>query len=170
RPAAARRRSRPYDGAMTRSETLRRRLVAELRRPDGIASAHVREAFLSVPRELFIPEVVQTQGLDAVYRDRVFVTKQDSRGQAISSSSQPGIMAPMLELLDVQPGHRVLEVGAGTGYNAALIKHIVGKRGHVTAVDIDPDTARRARRALRGGGYAVSVRAAAGHQGWVNGA
>ena len=82
---------------MTRSETLRRRLVAELQRPDGIASAHVREAFLSVPRELFIPEVVQTQGLDAVYRDRVFVTKQDSRGQAISRDAKSGSSAGLPE-------------------------------------------------------------------------
>jgi protein-L-isoaspartate(D-aspartate) O-methyltransferase len=151
---------------MATSEVLRRRLVRELERPGGITSATVRGAFLSVPRELFIPEVAETQGLDAVYRDRVFVTKQDSRGQAISSSSQPGIMAPMLELLDVQPGHRVLEVGAGTGYNAALVKHIVGKHGRVTAVDIDPDTAKRAARAVRTGGYTVTVRAADGHKGW----
>src|SRR5438034_2728332 len=122
--------------AMTKSEQLRRKLVRELEEAAGITSAAVRNAFIAVPREVFIPEVAQAKGLEAIYRNDVFVTKQDSRGQAISSSSQPGIMAPMLELLDLAPGHRVLEIGAGTGYNAALIKHVVGRRGRVVTVDI----------------------------------
>jgi protein-L-isoaspartate(D-aspartate) O-methyltransferase len=45
----------------------------------------------------------------------------------------------MLEQLDVQPGHRVLEIGAGTGYNAALLAHLAGPDGHVTTIDIDED-------------------------------
>ena len=56
----------------------------------------------------------------------------------MSSSSAPSIMALMLEQLRLEPGQRVLEIGAGTGYNAALIKHIVGPSGRVTAIDIDP--------------------------------
>src|SRR5438094_1666059 len=98
--------------AMTKSAQLRRKLVRELQAAKGIETDAVRDAFLAVPREIFIPEVVATRGLEAIYRNEVFVTKQDSRGQAISSSSQPGIMAPMLELLDLRLGHRVLEVGA----------------------------------------------------------
>src|SRR5262245_11528671 len=60
-------------------------------------------------------------------------------GEVVSSSSQPAIMAIMLEQLDVWPGQRVLEIGAGTGYNAALLAHLVGDTGRVTAVDIDDD-------------------------------
>ena len=68
---------------------------------------------------------------------------------AISSSSAPAIMAPMLEALQLDPGHRVLEIGAGTGYNAALVKPIVGPRGRVTTVDLEAAFARRARQSSR---------------------
>ena len=53
-------------------------------------------------------------------------------------------MAIMLELLDVAPGQRVLEIGAGTGYNAALLAHLVGQAGSVTSLDIDEEVAREA--------------------------
>jgi protein-L-isoaspartate(D-aspartate) O-methyltransferase len=56
---------------------------------------------------------------------------------ATSSASQPSMMAIMLEQLDLRPGQRVLEIGAGTGYNAALMATVVGRGGAVTAVDID---------------------------------
>src|SRR5262249_39931318 len=73
-------------------------------------------------------------------------------GRVVSSSSQPAIMAVMLEQLGVAPGHRVLEVGAGTGYNAALLDEIVGPGGEVTTVDIDDDVAEGARAHLAGAG------------------
>jgi protein-L-isoaspartate(D-aspartate) O-methyltransferase len=82
------------------------------------------------------------------------VTKRDETGQPISSSSQPAIMAIMLDQLDLAPGHRVLEIGAGTGYNAALISHIVGPSGRVTSVDIDPELVRTAREHLARAGFA----------------
>ncbi len=59
-------------------------------------------------------------------------------GIRVSSSSQPAIMAIMLQQLDVHPGRRVLEIGAGTGYSAALLAHLVGQTGQVVTVDIDP--------------------------------
>jgi len=63
----------------------------------------------------------------------------------------------MLEQLDLMPGQRVLEIGAGTGYNAALLRYLVGPAGRVTTVEIDPELARRARAALRSSGYAARV-------------
>lgn len=66
--------------------------------------------------------------LSRVYSDEAIATKV-SNGQAISSSSQPAIMAIILEQLELEPGRRVLEIGAGTGYNAALMAHIVGDAG-----------------------------------------
>jgi len=66
-------------------------------------------------------------------------------------------MALMLEQLQLEEGMRVLEVGAGTGYNAALLSLLVGPRGRVVAVDIDPELVRGARRSLRVGGYRVRV-------------
>ncbi len=139
------------------SERLRRRLVAELRAKGAIRSAEVERAFRAVARERFIAGVVAEHGLEAIYRDEAFVTKRDARGMPLSSSSQPSLMAEMLELLDVQPGDRVLEVGAGTGYNAALLSHIAGRTGRVTTIDVDPEIARNATAALRDAGYRASV-------------
>ncbi|MGH3813578.1 MAG: methyltransferase domain-containing protein [Pseudonocardiaceae bacterium] len=77
---------------------------------------------------------------------------------AVSSASAPGVVAGMLEQLDVAPGHRVLEIGAGTGYNAALLAHLVGAAGEVTTVDIDGEVVPRAREYLAAAGYrGVSV-------------
>lgn len=86
-----------------------------------------------------------------VYSDRAIVTKQVD-GVGVSSSSQPAVMAVMLEQLELEPGQRVLEIGAGTGYNAALLSALVGRRGWVTTVDIDPETAEAARDHLRSAG------------------
>jgi protein-L-isoaspartate(D-aspartate) O-methyltransferase len=63
----------------------------------------------------------------------------------------------MLDRLALEPGMRVLEIGTGTGYNAALLSQLVGATGRVDTIDIDADTARRARRALHAGGYRVRV-------------
>jgi protein-L-isoaspartate(D-aspartate) O-methyltransferase len=144
---------------------LRRSLVQELRARDVIRSDSVAAAFSTVPREQFIPGVLEDRGLAAVYSDEVFVTKRDARGLPLSSSSQPAMMAEMLELLDLRPGQRVLEIGAGTGYNAALLANIVGPAGRVDSIDIDPETARRARRALREGGFRVAVSVGDGRAG-----
>jgi protein-L-isoaspartate(D-aspartate) O-methyltransferase len=111
----------------------------------------VRDAFLTVPRERFVPEV----SVEVAYRDEAILTKQTALGLGLSSSSQPGIMAEMLGELRLEPGQRVLEIGAGTGYNAALLRQIVGPGGGVTTIDIDPETATRARRALKGTGAKV---------------
>lgn len=109
-------------------------LVDELKSKGSIQSPAIEAAFRSVPRHLFVPDVEP----DEAYQDRVVTIKFDA-GKAISSSSQPTMMALMLEQLDLQPGMRVLEIGAGSGFNAALMAHIVGEAGHVVTVDIDDD-------------------------------
>lgn len=156
---------------MTRTaHGLRAGLVDELRDKGVISSEAVADAFSAVARERFIPEVLTERGLDAVYRDEAFVTKRDEHGMPLSSSSQPALMARMLELLDPQPGHRVLEIGAGTGYNAALLAHLVGQHGRVTTIDVDSQLASQARRALRDSGYRASVRVGDGREGFAKGA
>lgn len=131
----------------------------------------VAEAFLAVPREAFVPEWVRRVGLDGIYRPEIpLATKVDANGQAISSSSAPAIMAPMLEALDLRPGHRVLEIGAGTGYNAALLAHLVGPKGEVTSIELDPDIAGAARAVLRSVAVRVRVVTGDGHEGFADGA
>jgi len=125
----------------------------------------VRNAFLSVPREIFVTEFAAREGLAAVYRDEAILTKRNAQGTALSSSSQPAIMALMLEQLGLEEGMRILEVGAGTGYNAALLSHIVGPRGRVVSVDVDPELVRDARRSLRAGGYRARIVLGEGREG-----
>lgn len=147
---------------------MRRRLVAHLRRRGYLHDRRIGRAFLEVPREVFLPDELRRGGLPGVYRDDAIVTHRDPSTRApTSSSSQPAIMALMLEMLDAQPGHRVLEIGAGTGYNAALLGHLVGPEGLVVTVDVDDDIAAGAARALRtlDTGAHVAVVVADGAQG-----
>ncbi|MBI3913665.1 MAG: methyltransferase, FxLD system [Chloroflexi bacterium] len=122
-------------------------LIDQLDRAGHIRSPRVRAAFRAAPRHLFLPDVP----LEKVYSDQAIPTKFVAE-IAISSSSQPAIMAIMLEQLEAQAGQRVLEIGAGTGYNAALIAHIVGEAGQVITMDIDDDIVQDAREHLRAAG------------------
>jgi protein-L-isoaspartate(D-aspartate) O-methyltransferase len=140
------------NGPKTEAEQLQMALVRALLRDGTLHSGPVELAFRRVPRHLFLPDVP----LDVVYRDTHVPTKLQG-GEIISSSSQPAIMAIMLEQLALEPGQNVLEVGAGTGYNAALLAEIVGPEGRVTSIDLDADTVVAARGALEQAGYA-SVR------------
>jgi protein-L-isoaspartate(D-aspartate) O-methyltransferase len=102
----------------------------------------------AVPRHLFLPGLPH----EAAYADDSVVTKRDEHGVSISSVSAPAIVAMMLEQLQVRPGHRVLEIGSG-GYNAALLRELVGDTGEVISVDIDQEVVDRARRTIAAAGY-----------------
>jgi protein-L-isoaspartate(D-aspartate) O-methyltransferase len=148
------------------SARLRRQLVEELERGSRPLSPAVREAFLAVPREYFVPERAASDGLEAIYRDEAILTTHDERGMYTSSSSQPSIMVPMLEALELREGQRVLEVGAGTGYNAALLTELVGPKGRVVALELEPATARGAQRALAHCGSPAQVVVGDGREGF----
>ncbi|MFC4532413.1 methyltransferase, FxLD system [Sphaerisporangium dianthi] len=142
---------------------LRRRLVAQVRERGGAVFEPVAAALRAVPRHLFVPGTPR----EAAYGDQPIVTKRDADGRPVSSSSQPTIMAIMLDQLGIEPGHRVLEIGAGTGYNAALMAHIAGPGGEVVSVDIDQDVADAARAHLAAAGHpGVRVVCADGAEGF----
>lgn len=150
----------------TEAHRLRSALIDHLRRERLIESAAVEDAFRAVPRHLFVPDV----SLERAYTDDAIPTKLRD-GVPISSSSQPAIMAIMLEQLDARPEQRVLEIGAGTGYNAALLAQIVGDGGSVTTLDLDDDIVAEARAHLAATGFGrVTVVQGDGGAGWEAGA
>ncbi|MEU5872565.1 methyltransferase, FxLD system [Glycomyces sp. NPDC047369] len=109
---------------------------------DIIRTSAVEVAMRRTPRHLFL------RGAGQECADETAFTKTDAHGTSISAASQPRIVAMMLEQLAVRPGQRVLEVGSGTGYNAALLAAIVGDTGRVVTIDVDEDLVEKARRHL----------------------
>jgi protein-L-isoaspartate(D-aspartate) O-methyltransferase len=73
-------------------------------------------------------------------------------GSKLPQTSAPEVIATMLDLLQVRPGQRILEIGTGSGYSTALLSHLVGEQGHITSLDIDPALTRRAEQRLRADG------------------
>jgi protein-L-isoaspartate(D-aspartate) O-methyltransferase len=145
----------------------RARLAAELRKHGRVVDSAVLKAFARVPRHVFVPEV----GPAAAYRDEALVIKCGADGLPISSSSQPAMMAIMLDQLGLAAGHRVLEIGTGSGYNAAVMSEVVGASGEVVSIDIDPELVARASASLAKAGYhAVVVKCADGGFGDPDGA
>ncbi|MFI9624775.1 methyltransferase domain-containing protein [Streptomyces sp. NPDC052042] len=140
-----------------------------------------RAAFEEVPRHLFVPyyfvrggtnrlwcedpdPVRRARWLRGAYADEALAIRIRD-GELISSSSQPSLMARMLEELDVRDGQRVLEIGAGSGYNAALLAHRLGDDA-VTTVDLDPEITESARRHLAAAGHHPAVVTGDGSRGW----
>jgi len=120
-----------------------------------------------------------SEWLDLVYRNETYVTALDPttikavdggwRGRPTSSCPRPSLIARMLEALTVRDGQRVLEIGTGSGYQAALLSERLGSR-HVTTIDIDPVLAGAARQRLAGCGYTPTVAAGDGADGYAPGA
>lgn len=148
--------SHDYDAA------LHARMVDSLIERGAIRSAAVETAFRAVPRRLFVPGVP----LDRVYRaDEAIPTHLRPDGISVSSSSAPSIMAVMVERLAGEPGNAVLEIGTGTGYNAAILAEMVRPGGAVTSVELDPIVAAEAEEHLAAAGVA-DVRVRTG-DGWL---
>lgn len=140
-------------------------------------------AFRGTPRHVFVPHYFQQSAdtawecvdsaderwLPAVYSNEPLTTALTAteRGEvAISSSSKPGLMARMLEALAVRDDHRVLEVGTGTGYNAALLSARLGA-DRVFSVDIEPDLVELARGRLEATGFQPTLATADGAGGLI---
>jgi len=158
--------------------SLRRRLTDELA-ASGDLTPQWRPAFDAVPRHLFIPDLVWREErmlvplrrsddpatwLELAYANSPVITQVDDGhpvgpgliGNEISSSvSKPTVVARMLAALRVEPGMSVLEIGTGTGYQAALLAHRLGGR-NVTSIEIDAAIVAQARKVLSDTAYAPS--------------
>ncbi|MCW1301370.1 MAG: protein-L-isoaspartate O-methyltransferase [Candidatus Nanoarchaeia archaeon] len=111
-------------------------LVEALKKEGLIKSRAVEQAFLNIPRHLFVPEEL----IDEAYVDSPLPI---GSGQTISA---PHMVAIMLELLELKRGQKVLEVGAGSGWNACLMAEIVGSSGKVYSIERIPEIAHFARK------------------------
>jgi methyltransferase of ATP-grasp peptide maturase system len=151
-------------------------------------------AFWEVPRHHFLPAFFvqgndgRWRAIDAshpdyfplVYADTTLTTQVHGEtdpdpaaepvlGDGTSSSTQPSLMACMLAALDLTGSERVLEIGTGTGYNAALLSHRLGDE-RVTTIEVDPHVTSLARDRLKSAGYSPTVETADGETGWSAGA
>lgn len=125
-------------------------LIEQLKRNGLLDDPAIAAAFEATPRHLFLPN----HSLEEIYADRAIAVKRDG-DTWLSSSSQPAMMAIMLDQLGLAPGQRVLEIGAGTGYNAALLDQIVGPDGAVISIDLDEDLVLAARAHLAVAGHSL---------------
>ncbi|PJE94198.1 methyltransferase [Streptomyces carminius] len=157
-----------------RARSLARALVRGIEAEGLLADPAWRAAFEAVPRHLFVPcyylplvggyerlgrddpdPSVRERWLTGVYEDVPLATRVRD-GEPRSSSSQPSLMAMMLRDLRVADGMDVLEIGTGTGWNAALLAHRLGD-AHVTTVDVDPEITGEARTRLAAAGRHLEV-------------
>ncbi|WP_199441594.1 methyltransferase domain-containing protein [Umezawaea beigongshangensis] len=173
-----------WSGLDARAGRLRKRLASALLADGAVRDPRWLDAFRTVPRHVFLRRFLlqrpdglweaadssRPDWLELVYDDQVRVTQLDGDpeswerarahggvpGEATCSSSMPAIMAIMLEALRVRDGHDVLEIGTGTGYNAALLGHVLGDE-HVTTVDVDRSIAALAGENLAAAGHAPTV-------------
>ncbi|HWE91496.1 MAG TPA: methyltransferase, FxLD system, partial [Pseudonocardiaceae bacterium] len=145
------------DTSAASADELRAKLVDRLVTDKTVRTPAIESALRHVPRDLFLPGIP----LPETYANEAVYTKCDGTGARISAASEPKIVAIMLEQLQIQPGDRILEMGAGTGYNAALMATITGDAGHVTTIDIDDDIVAGAQEHLTAAGVTnvVAVRA-----------
>jgi protein-L-isoaspartate(D-aspartate) O-methyltransferase len=151
------------------------RYVDQLKAEGAVRSPSVERAFRTVRRHQLLeafyhrpveapefavvhhdPEHPRPEHLELIYSDTALATRlveQFGARMPASSTSQPSLVADMLELLDLTPGLRVLEVGAGTGYNAALLAELVGDQRLVVTIDVQADVVAQTRRLLARAGY-----------------
>jgi protein-L-isoaspartate(D-aspartate) O-methyltransferase len=125
--------------ALDEPTKLRNALVDNLVADGHIRSAPIERAMRSVPRHAFIPEASTAEA----YENRA-IPIENASGAKASSLSAPIWVANMLEELSLSAGMRILEVGAGTGYHAALMAKLVGPTGRVVTVEIEPWLVERA--------------------------
>jgi len=119
-------------------EDQRERLVEKLKIEGHIKTKAVEKAFLETPRELFVPEKLKGYAY-------VDTPLEIGNGQTISA---PHMVAIMCEALDIKKGQKILEIGAGSGYHAAIVSKLIGDKGHVYTIERFPSLAENAKKNL----------------------
>jgi protein-L-isoaspartate(D-aspartate) O-methyltransferase len=144
-----------YEFDPPRARELRSRLVEQLERGGELRDGRVREALLRIPRHLFVPAETP---LDHAYADH---SVPIGHGQAIA---QPSVVARMTEALELSGTERILEIGTGSGYHAAVLSELAAE---VLSIEALEPLARRAAHLLAEIGCSnVVVRAGDGNEGW----
>lgn len=140
--------------AENRAVALRNELADWIGSRGTFQTARVEQAFRTVPRHQFLPGT----DLLTAYSRKPVVTQRAADGTSTSSASSPNLVAGMLEQLQVEPGDALLEIGAATGFNAALLAYLTDPGGTVVTIEYDPDLAGQAAGNLGRAGYpAVQV-------------
>ena len=144
-----------------------------------------QQAYYATPRHLFVPRyrvwgsqnwhTVDNHNLAehvaTLYADRPLILFGDDDANVPSTISQPSFVLRMLDMLQIQPGQAIFELGAGSGWNAALMGRLVESAGHVYSLEIIPEVARRATETIESLGIEnVSIINADGGAGYLPGA
>ncbi len=133
-------------------EEMRENLVKDLKRAGYVKSREVESAMLAVRREIFIPKATPSKA----YEDSPQLI---GHGQTISA---PHMVAIMCEELLLSEGMRVLEIGGGGGYHAAVVGEMVGEKGSVISIEIVTELAKRAKKNIKEAGLDDRITVMAG--------
>jgi len=135
-----------------RRKELVKRLILERR----IYSKEVEQAFLEIPREVFVPDSIKKYA----YLDTPL---EIGNGQTISA---PHMVAIMVEGLDIKKGQKILEIGAGSGYHAAIVSKLIGKNGHVYTIERHSSLTENAKKNIKNAGITnITIETGDGSQG-----
>ncbi len=157
------------------STIYRKKLVEHLKEKGYLHSKGVEEAFLSVKREDFVRGFwekdeqgewhvtnIKSSDNSATILEKIYVDKSIptlvEKGEIVSSSSQPAVMSIMAEEAGIKKGSSVLEIGTGSGYNAAILQQVVGGKGKVVTVEVNETVYNLAKAALKRAGIYKKVK------------
>src|SRR5262245_37075434 len=140
---------------MTDLQTLREYYAEELRAVANLQSEALVRAFAKVPREHFLgpgPWHVRSPGFEGYWTTQDADPKRLYHNILVAidpnrqlNNGHPSFLASLIDRLEVKPVDHVIHVGCGTGYYTAIMAEVVGREGHVTAIEVDTQLAARAR-------------------------
>jgi protein-L-isoaspartate(D-aspartate) O-methyltransferase len=137
----------------------RESLVKLLKKEGRIRNEAIEKAFLKIQREMFVPEMLKKYAY-------VDTPLEIGKGQTISA---PHMVAIMCEALDIKKGQKILEIGTGSGYHAAIVSKLIGKSGHVYTIERFISLAEKAQQNLQDAGIKnITVEIGDGSEGYID--